>query len=118
VVWGLHTGAGINVVCARQCKMKFQRIVPSEHFVAEDVVTENVPALLEQVGVDPKNRRSKPSPEVPLSAFPSSGSCANHEIGQSDILAADHPEAAASMFNPRARAEKMAGRGEYFPAHR
>jgi hypothetical protein len=59
VVWGLHTGAGINVVCARQRKMKFQRIVPSEHFVAEGVVTENVPALHEQVGVVPKNRASK-----------------------------------------------------------
>jgi hypothetical protein len=59
VVWGLHTGAGINVVCARQRKMKFQRIAPPEYFVAEGVVTENVPALLEQVGVVPENRAIK-----------------------------------------------------------
>jgi hypothetical protein len=38
--------------------MKFQRI-PPEHFVAEGVVMENVPALLEQVGVVPENRAIK-----------------------------------------------------------
>ena len=39
-------------------RMKFQRI-PPEHFVVEGVVTENVPALLEQVGVVPENRAIK-----------------------------------------------------------